>query len=114
MRDFIEINGNVYWVKIVGMLQQNWALVHSESENVTIYFIHDHVGLYAHDDGSEIFDALDYATQADAEAALVKNGFKQFEDGTSFPPNLAPPKAPFFLGAHPNGKIYSSGQYWRM
>jgi hypothetical protein len=98
----IELKSKEYWVKIVGMLEQNWAIIELENEKTTIYFIHD---------GSVIFDIIEYEKLYEAEYALKKNGFKLYLDNKeNFTEFIFPPKMPFEYISRP---IYSSGQFWK-
>ena len=112
-KQFVTINDREYWVKLVEMLQQNWALVEDNpSSGVTIYFLLDNDGLYASDDGSQIFDEISYSSREEAFDQLARNGFQVFDKFPNSNLRLRPPPPPFFLGEHPNGKIYSSGRFW--
>lgn len=102
MRDNIEIQTTDFWVKVVGMLQQNWALA-EDTGSTTVYFITDTSG---------IFDTLTFETMKEAEGALKRNGFRHFAQCPDLQSFLQPPSAPFHKTDHPNGPIYSSGQFW--
>lgn len=96
---------NDYWVKVVGMLQQNWALIVPEQAGqVRVNFITD---------TSEIFDDLSFPSETDAIAALKRNGFVRYADDTEMQSFISTPQPPFRPGSHPNGKIYSSGRFWK-
>jgi hypothetical protein len=100
----IEIKSEEFWVKIVDMLQQNWALIEVDERNnkATIFFIHD---------GSGIFDKLEFNSVRDAEKGLLRNGFKKYlDENENFAEFIIPPKKQFFESPR---NIYSSGQYWR-
>lgn len=103
----INIESSEYWVKIVEFLQQNWALIVPRTDNigVSVNFIGDTSG---------VFDAMSFATLELAEIALTRNGFKKYLDPLeNFTEFLYPPQPPFEWREHPNGRIYSSGRYWR-
>lgn len=89
------------WVKIIGMLQQNWAGIHEEHDKSVIYFFDDHGG---------IFDRIDVKTTRSAEQALLRNGFELFQSHHA--EFLTRPGPRFRWSRHPNGNIYSSGRYW--
>jgi len=94
-----------YWVKIVGMLQQNWALILPEQhDGVRVDFITDTGG---------VFDSLPFSCADDAKAALMRNGFVRYADDMEMQSFISSPKPPFQPGSHPNGKIYSSGRFWK-
>jgi len=100
----VTINEPDVWVKVVDMLQQNWAfLVTVEGGLWHAYFIGDTSG---------IFDELGFPTRDEAVAALRRNGFRRHADDASLA-FLRPPQAPFVRSPHPNGPIYSSGRLWR-
>ncbi len=41
----VKIHSRDYWVKVVEMLQQNWALIDQESHGkAVVYFVHDGSG----------------------------------------------------------------------
>jgi hypothetical protein len=101
----IEIQSRDYWFKIVDFLQQNWALIDKiDDTKVTVFFLNDLSG---------VFDSIDFASMADAEAGLLANGFKRLADDSKAQQMLAEPHPPFIKRNHPNGKIYSSGRYWK-
>lgn len=103
----IILKSNDYWVKIVDFLQQNWALIEPKKDRmeVSVYFIGDTSG---------VFDIIDFSSRDIAENALIRNGFQKYLDPTeNFTEFLYPPQPPFKWRDHPNGKIYSSGRYWK-
>lgn len=100
----IEIQSRDFWVKIVEMLQQNWALIDESDAGVRVCFMGDTGG---------VFDHLDIDNQTDALAALGRNGFQRFADNPEHQKLLPMPEAQFHERPHPNGRIYSSGRYWR-
>jgi len=105
MPEVITLDSHDYWVKVVGMLQQNWALITSrQNSEVCIHFIAD---------SGSVFDALVFPTEEYAIAALRRNGFSRYADDAQLQSFICPPEPPFHKGSHPNGPIYSSGQYWR-
>ena len=100
----IELKSDVFWVKIVDFLQQNWAIVEKNENNkkVIVFFIQD---------ASMIFDKIEFDTIEEAEMALARNGFKLYLDkNENFTEFIVPPKKPYGVSLRP---IYSSGQYWR-
>lgn len=99
------ISSRDFWVKVVGMLQQNWALIEDAPDGgVRVHFINDTGG---------VFDALDFRSAEQAQDALSHNGFRRLADSPDLQSFLRPPSAPFRANVHPNGPIYSSGRYWR-
>jgi hypothetical protein len=92
------------WVKVVGMLQQNWAMLAFDGDGVTIRFI---------DDASGIFDRIHVPEMREAERQLRCNGFAPFDPQDPETGFLRAPEPPFSERSHPNGAIYSSGRFWR-
>jgi hypothetical protein len=86
------------------MLQQNWALIESQTQAVRAYFISD---------ASGVFDQLAFPSAISAKEALGRNGFRRFAESPDLQSFLRPPSAPFRRSIHPNGPIYSSGRFWR-
>jgi hypothetical protein len=104
MSETITIRSTDFWVKVVEMLQQNWALIEDEMPGVRVYFISDIGG---------VFDQIAFPSASSAKEALSKNGFRRFADSADLQSFLRPPLAPFRRSTHPNGPIYSSGRFWR-
>ena len=100
----VEIHGRDYWFKIVEFLQQNWALIDEDASGCTVFFFGDTGG---------VFDRLQFPSVAEAEEALLRNGFKRYDTDEKVKEFIAKPEHPFWEGSHPNGAIYSSGRYWR-
>lgn len=93
-----------WWVKIVGMLQHNWALPICLDGQWSVLFVGDTCGM---------FDRIDFEAAAEVVEALRINGFTRYEDDRELHSFLAPPEVPLHVQPHPNGFIYSSGRYWR-
>ena len=105
MRETISIKSDDFWVKVVEMLQQNWALIEQKScSDACVYFIGDN---------SNVFDDLSFKSTDEAATALRQNGFKRFAGDENLQSFLRPPKPPYYRRAHPKGPIYSSGRYWK-
>lgn len=93
------------WVKVVGMLQQNWAAIEpTDAAGVRVCFITDTGG---------VFDEMTFFSDTEAVAGLTRNGFRRLADAPDLQSFLRPPDPPFRPGSHPNGPIYSSGRFWR-
>lgn len=99
----IGIASKEYWFKVVGMLQQNWALVEATEKSTTLFFISDTSG---------VFDKLTFGNRDDAILALRRNGFELYSNDARFQKIARPPEPPFTERAHPNGPVYSSGKFW--
>ena len=94
-----------FWVKVVEMLQQNWAVIEPAAEaGALIRFISDAGG---------VFDEIACPTHDEARRALRRNGFRRFAEEADLQAFLHPPSPPFRRTIHPNGPIYSSGRFWR-
>ena len=100
----MHIASTDFWFKLVGMLQQNWALIDTEpAGGVTVWFI---------DDGSGVFDQMRFPTAKLAAAALRNNDFQRLAANPGAREFISPPGPPYSRTLHPNGPIYSSGQFW--
>ena len=98
----VEIRSKKFWVKIIGMLQQNWASIEDIVDgDCCVYFFDDH---------GAVFDKLSYPDKARAMNALRRNEFQPYSDEHhgSF---LLQPGPVFRWGDHLN-PIYSSGRFW--
>ena len=105
MNGAAEIKVEGLWVKVVGMLQQNWASIEqTESAGVRVRFVTD---------AGDVFDEMTFITDTEAVAGLTRNGFRRLADAPDLQSFLRPPDPPFRPGSHPNGLIYSSGRFWR-
>jgi hypothetical protein len=101
----VAIKSRDFWVKVVEMLQQNWALIDPEaSGSARVFFVTD---------ASGVFDEMEFPSVSAAEFALERNGFRRFAASADLQKFLRPPRAPFQRTTHPNGPIYSSGRFWR-
>jgi hypothetical protein len=63
-------------------------------------------------DTSNVFDRLSFPSVAQAGVALRRNGFARFAVDKKAQEFIPIPQTPFHEGAHPNGRIYSSGKFW--
>jgi hypothetical protein len=101
----VAIKSADFWVKVVEMLQQNWALIDIEVDGFArVFFISDTSG---------VFDEMAFPSVDAAERSLERNGFRCFAASADLQSFLRPPSAPYQRAAHPNGPIYSSGRFWR-
>lgn len=99
------ITSSDFWIKVVEMLQQNWAVIEpAEPDGVRVYFI---------DDGGGVFDELAFPSADAAAKALTRNGFDRYALSPDLQKLAIPPSPPFDRRDHPNGPIYSSGRFWR-
>ena len=107
MSEIVDIRSRDYWVKVVGMLEQNWALIETNdaaSPGVRVFFVGDTSG---------VFDEMSFPSSEEATRALRNNGFRRYADDRELQSFIVAPAPPFERSLHPNGAIYSSGQYWR-
>lgn len=94
-----------FWVKVVEMLQQNWAMIEpAPPDGVRVYFIDDRGG---------VFDELAFPSADEAAQALSRNGFERYALSPELQKLAIPPSPPFYWRDHPDGPIYSSGRFWR-
>jgi hypothetical protein len=104
VKEPVTIQSFEFWVKLIEMLQQNWALIDEEPEGAArVFFITDRSG---------VFDEMTFPSTRIAERSLRFNGFRSFAamNNKAF---LRPPSPPFHRATHPNGPIYSSGRFWK-
>lgn len=94
------------WLKIVGFLQQNWAVIARLAPGahaVRVWFVSD---------GFTAFDFIDFPNLRDAESALRRNGFGHYHESEGeFLESDLPRFRSRALRWSPR-RIYSSGQYW--
>lgn len=97
------------WVKVVEFLQQNWAVLRTDtpSAGARIWFVND---------GRAAFDFIDYDSPAMARRALQLNGFQVYEASehdwleSPIPGNLA--SGDIATRGWSPRPIYSSRKYW--
>ena len=92
------------WFKIVEFLQQNWAVIVDMKDGVLVVFYGDTCG---------VFDEIFFSTRDDAEQTLRRNGFSKFMDDHKAQEFIGLPRGGFAERPHPNGRIYSSGRFWK-
>lgn len=105
-----KISNRNWYVKVLGMLSHNWALIEENKDNTaTVYFFQDHV----EGDRPAIVDSLNFDDEIAACQAIKHNGFDLLKEYPG-PWMGCEPKG-YFYDERPtagNG-IYSSGQYWK-
>jgi len=100
-----HIESRDFWVKIIEMLQQNWALIENNvDQTVTVYFITD---------TSKIFDQMNFSSKKEAKKGLRRNGFIRYDEDPSFKRFIKTPEPPFVPYRDDTRNIYSSGKFWR-
>jgi len=92
------------WVKVTGMLQQNWCVIETgPGDSVDLVFFDDH---------GHIFDWMPFAKLDTAEAALRVNGFMWMLESSSFYSASGVPVLPRPDDRKRSRPVYSSGEYW--
>jgi hypothetical protein len=93
MSEPVGIKSTDFWVKVVEMLQQNWALIENEPGTaVRVLFVSD---------ASGVFDEMAFPSDFAARQALSRNGFKRFADSPDLQSFLQPPPTPYHRINHP-------------
>lgn len=92
------------WVKVLGMLEQNWCWIEPIGDKaVEMVFFDDH---------GAVFDWLPASGIKEAEQALKTNGFFCMLHKPSFYQASGLPKLPKPRYRDRNRPVYSSGEYW--
>ena len=103
-----KISNRDWWVKVLGMLSHNWALIESKlGGRATVYFFQD----TPHGDRPAIIDSLEFPSVLKARQGLINNDFKILR---SYPgPWMGcEPKGFIYDSRSEKNKIYSNGKYW--
>jgi hypothetical protein len=115
-----KISNRDWWIKVLGMLQHDWALIEDDDKGATtVYFFHDGgMTLSSTDFGrSEIksrcavVDSISFPSRTAALEALKKNGFSLLTERPG-PWMNAYPRGHFYDARTPKERIYSNGGYW--
>ena len=92
------------WVKVLGMLQQNWCVLEDDGDGgVAMVFFDDH---------GDVFDWRTETDQATAKAGLHANGFVWMFEASSFYDVAGIPVLPHKGSRKRNRPIYSSSEFW--
>jgi uncharacterized protein (DUF1810 family) len=92
------------WIKVLGMLQQNWCILEpGPMGNVDLVFF---------DDRGKVFDWLTVRDLSSAQIALDANGFTWMWRYSSFYRVGGMPRLPKSGNRQCIDPIYSSGEYW--
>ena len=103
--DSKEVPSDRLWFKVVEFLQTNWAIIDDQSNGrVRVLLINDNSG---------VFDAMSFESLEEAVSGLVDSGFDLWAKNLEVQEFLIPPLQPFKYDAHPNGRIYSDGKFWK-
>lgn len=93
------------WVKVLGMLQQNWCVLElGPAGSVDLVFCDDH---------GKVFDWLSAPDIATAQYALHFNGFTWMWTHSSFYSAAGMPQLPQAANRERTRPIYSSGESWQ-
>jgi uncharacterized protein (DUF1810 family) len=92
------------WVKVLGMLQQNWCVIENGPGGA--------VELVFFDDHGKVFDHLPATSLHAAQAALLANGFNWMWELSSFYQACGVPTMPLPGARKQSRPVYSSGEYW--
>jgi len=103
IREEAEISQRL-WVKVLGMLEQNWCVIEDSTGGA--------VELVFFDDHGEVFDHLPATNLHAAEAALQVNGFSWMRAYSSFYQASCVPSLPLPGAREQSRPVYSSGEYW--
>ena len=104
-----KISNRDWWVKVLGMLCHNWALIECNSGgSATVYFFQD----TPYGDRPAIIDSLEFPSVLKARQGLINNDFKILR---SYPgPWMGcEPKGFIYDNRNERNKIYSNGKYWK-
>lgn len=92
------------WIKVLGMLQQNWCVTEPlPGGGVDMVFFDDH---------GDVFDWLSAPDLAAAQTALDANGFSWMWTYSSFYSAAGMPTLPAPGARERSRPVYSSGEYW--
>ena len=117
-----EIRSRDWWVKILGMLSHNWALIEETSTGATVYFFHDggttkgfdaRFKFHQLDNRVAVVDSLDFESSEEAEHALMRNGFDLLEE-TPGPWVGMQPEGNYYDARATEPGVYSKGEYWEV
>ena len=93
------------WVKVLGMLEQNWCVIEEgPGGRVELVFFDDH---------GKVFDHLPAANLHAAQAALQTNGFYWMWELSSLYQACGVPTLPLPGARKQSRPVYSSGEYWQ-
>lgn len=105
-----KISNRDWWVKVLGMLSHNWALIEWNSGgSATVYFFQD----CSHGSRPAIVDSLEFPSVLKARQGLEQNGFNLLK---SYPgPWMGcEPKGFIYDNRSEKNKIYSNGKFWKI
>ena len=111
-----EIQSREWWIKVLGMLQHNWALIEEEADSsAVVYFFHDgEIGMACYGYSKQqlkgryaIVDSLNFESVQLANDALSRNGFRLHKDEELLGSDVKP------LGNFYDARPFEEGVYSR-
>ena len=115
-----EIQSREWWIKVLGMLQHNWALIDEKADgSATVFFFHDGevgMGCYGYSRAQlkgryAIVDSLDFESVQIAKEALSRNGFRLHGDEELLGSDVKP-QGNFFDARAMEEGVYSRQGHW--
>lgn len=104
-----NISNRNWWVKVLGMLCHNWALMdRDEDGSVIIYFFQD----TAYGERPKVVDSLKFASAIDAMRAIRRSGFEKLSQCPG-PWVGAEPRGYIWDGRVSGPRIYAEDDYWQ-
>jgi hypothetical protein len=104
-----KISNRDWWVKVLGMLSHNWALIERNPEgNATVFFFQD----TPHGDRPAIIDSLEFPSIVKARQGLFNNDF-QILSRCPGPWMGCEPKGFIYDSRNEGNHIYSKLGYWQ-
>jgi len=109
-----KIKSDFWWVKVLGMLQHNWALVDElDDGSAIVYFFHDESGGVGRlKNRIAVIDSLEFNSKIEAMMALQLNGFDHADEAGENIYLSSPEGVPYDDRAT-SRRIYSEEGYWR-
>jgi hypothetical protein len=114
------ISSNDWWVKVLEMLQHNWALIEERNGKFTVYFFHDEGTTKCFPKGytlsqirnrCAVVDSLEFDSLEGAQDALRRNHFERLEENPGSWDGCQP-HGNFYDARGSEEGIYSKAGYW--
>ncbi len=117
-----KIKSSEWWIKVLGMLQHNWALIEeNDSGRATVYFFHDcgEVKMAFHgytkkqlEGRCAVIDSLSFQSVQLAAIGLIQNGFR-VHGKDEFVGSDVKPSGNFYDARDMEEGVYSKQGYWK-